>query len=139
MAYRKAYEKRTSSFIGSLLVGGSSFVSVVGTYHFTNSAINPAVRLPLNFIDGNFSHVVELLTAPLIGGLIGSSLYQILNSKSGLKMVTEGDSTPELEESVENQLINDEEKEEPEKEIKDENLPKEEEDSLIKEEKIVED
>lgn len=75
MAYRKAYEKKTSTFIGSLLVGGSSFVSVVGTYHFTGSAINPAVRLPLNFIDGNFSHVVELLTAPLIGGLIGSSLY----------------------------------------------------------------
>ena len=75
MAYRKAYEESTSTFIGSLLVGGSSFVAVVGTYHFTNSAVNPAVRLPLNFIDGNFSHVIELLLAPLIGGLIGSSLY----------------------------------------------------------------
>lgn len=75
MSYRKACEKNTSNFIGSLLVGGSSFVAVVGTYHFTNSAVNPAVRFPLNFIDGNFTYIIEAFTAPLLGGLIGSSLY----------------------------------------------------------------
>lgn len=42
------------------------------------------------------------MTAPLIGGLIGSSLYQILNSKDGLKMAIEDESKPELAESVEN-------------------------------------
>lgn len=50
-----ASKKEVGSFVGSILIGGTSFVSIAGTHNFTMNALNPAVTLSLNFMNGQFA------------------------------------------------------------------------------------
>ena len=58
-----------------MAIGFSAFACIVSTNHFTKNTLNPAVRLPVLFLDGEYAKTHYYLIPPFIGNILGIVFY----------------------------------------------------------------
>jgi MIP family channel proteins len=77
-----ATDKRSPAAAAGLAIGGTLLVIELVSGPVTGGSVNPARSLGPALMSGTFGDLWIYLTAPLIGGAIGSVLYSIINNES---------------------------------------------------------
>lgn len=58
-------------------------MGIAGTHNYTRNALNPAITLSLNFINGEFDSIPKILLSTLLGSLVGLFLYLLIDFVPG--------------------------------------------------------
>ena len=76
-----ASKKEVDDFSGSIIVAGSAFVAIAASHNYTKNALNPAVTLPLNFINSDFKPTPKIILSTFLGAMLALFIYMILENE----------------------------------------------------------
>jgi glycerol uptake facilitator-like aquaporin len=75
-------DKSIPEYVGGLCIGATYYVITVATHQLTGAGVNPALTIPLNFVQGDFKDIVVYLVAPVLGALMGVFMFVIISSEA---------------------------------------------------------
>lgn len=75
-------DKSIPEYVGGLCIGATYYVITVATHQLTGAGVNPALTLPLHFVNGDFGDIIVYLIAPVLGALMGVFMFVIISSEA---------------------------------------------------------
>ena len=77
-------DTRASSSFAAIAIGSVIAIDALVGGPITGASMNPARSIGPAIISGQFEHIWVYITAPILGGVIGSSLYCFIGCRKAI-------------------------------------------------------